>query len=292
MPSEPKETYPDFESTVTTLIVEKLREMPSLWQGEEEADNAWDMLVQLWSNNEPGMGVWDEIRSVVVDWAEDVVTKQPREMVQQYWEEETDQGREFFWKRKEAESLEDIVTPVMELMSADVASRLLQEVLNFAEQEGMDREEAAMERDSAWEEPSEWIETLASFLRSQASAEWMEPRDLVTIAQWLHVCKSLPNSWPAAIPVLKLRETGGGDAWLRLTYDGEKLRIDAADACKTQFGKEPIWENVMTIAEDGADGDSGESIDLIEDAQSDESPRGFNLIFDQPARDIPESFWD
>jgi putative endonuclease len=81
-------------------------------------------------------------------------------------------------------------------------------------------------------------------------------------------------------------------AWLRLSYDGEQLRIDAADACKTEFGKEPPWENVTTITEDGADGDASESIELIEDALCEESPRGFNLIFDQPARDIPDSFWD
>lgn len=250
------------------------------------------MLVHLWPDDEPGMGVWDEIRSVVTDWAENVVARQPREKVQEYWEEETEQGQEFRWKREEADSGEEIIDPGMELMSADVANRLLQEVLNLAERESLDREDAAMERDAAWEEPSEWIETLTSFLRAQASAYWMEPRNLVTIAQWLHVCASIPNSWPAAIPGLKLRETGGGDAWLRLSYDGEHLRIDSADACKTEFGKEPPWENVTTITEDGADGDAGELIELIEDALCEESPRGFNLIFDQPARDIPDSFWD
>lgn len=292
MSTEPNETEPDFASSVTELIVEKLREMPSLWHDEEGADNAWEMLVHLCLDDEPGMGVSDEIRSVVVDWAEDMVTKQPRQRVQEYWEEETDQGQEFRWKREEAESGEEIIDPGMELMSADVANRLIQEVLNLAERESLNRKEAAMERESAWEEPLEWIETLASFLRTQASAYWMEPRDLVTIAQWLHVCASLPNSWPAAIPGLKLRETGGGDAWLRLSYDGEKLLIDAADACKKEFGKEPPWENVTTITEDGADGDPGESIDLVEDAMCDETPRGFNLIFDQPARNIPGSFWD
>ena len=292
MSTEPKKTDPDFESSVTEMIVEELREMPSLWQGDEGSDNAWEMLVHLWPDDEPGMGVWDEIRSVVVDWAESVVARQPRETVQEYWEEETEQGQEFRWKREEAESQDDASNPEMELMSADVANRLLQEVLNLAERESLDREDAAMEREAAWEEPSEWIETLTSFLRAQASAYWMEPRNLVTVAQWLHVCASIPNSWPAAIPGLKLRETGGGDAWLRLSYDGEQLRIDAADACKTEFGKEPPWENVTTITEDGADGDAGESIALIDDALRNESPRGFNLIFDQPARDIPDSFWD
>jgi hypothetical protein len=57
MSTEPKKTDPDFESSVTEMIVEELREMPSLWQGDEGSDNAWEMLVHLWPDDEPGMGV-------------------------------------------------------------------------------------------------------------------------------------------------------------------------------------------------------------------------------------------
>lgn len=175
--------------------------MPSLSQDDEGPDNAWDMLVQLCSNDEPDTGVWDEIRSVVVDWAEKAVARQPREKVQEYWEEETDQGQEFRWDRDKAESDEDIIVPGMDLMSADVANRLLQEMLYLAERESFCWQETAMERAEAWKKHSDWIETLATFLREEASAEWTEPRDLATIAQWLHVFASLPNSWPAQFQV-------------------------------------------------------------------------------------------
>lgn len=140
-------TRNEFEKHVVPSIVAHLREMPSIWFTENDAPDAWEMLVAIWPNGEPGLGFWDEIQSVLRGWIAIHLEKAipeglSRAAVREYWEGATRNGSDFDDARFQAEEdgSEEPAYPPNEEICRDIAVVLLGEVLREAESEGIRRE--------------------------------------------------------------------------------------------------------------------------------------------------------
>lgn len=143
-----------FLDRVQAQVLETLKKMPALWFTEENAQNAWEMLVQLSTDDEPGMGIGYEIQSVLIGWIEGVVEKQPIDEVREYWIAETYPGSRFSCSDDYLNDPDAAVNGLaMVEISRDVAQEILGSVLSQAEDESRRREEAAEEE--AWSEDEE-----------------------------------------------------------------------------------------------------------------------------------------
>jgi len=140
-------TSDEFEERAVPPIVAHLQEMPSLWFTANDAPNAWEMLVAIWPGEEPGLGFWEEIQSVLLGWIAICLERSipgdlSRPAAREYWEVATWNGSDFDDARFEAEEdgAEAPAYPSDEQICQDIAEVLIGEVLRQAEAEGLRRE--------------------------------------------------------------------------------------------------------------------------------------------------------
>lgn len=132
----------EFEDHVLPKIEDFLRGMPCVWLLGNNTDNAWEMLVEMWPDNEPGLGLWDEIQDLIRDWIVQILEQQPLDDLREYWEGRTRAGEHFSWDRAKAEKTgEEVYYPPLEQLCQDIAEVLLYDVLRRAEREGLWRQD-------------------------------------------------------------------------------------------------------------------------------------------------------
>lgn len=129
-----------FEARLLPQIEEFLRGMPSVWFTENQADNAWDMLVEMWPGNEPGLGLWDHIQDLILVWMVCVLREQPLDQLREYWETSTspERGLDRCGDRT-ARTGDEPASPDLDTLCADIAQSLFGDLLDRAEEEGLRR---------------------------------------------------------------------------------------------------------------------------------------------------------
>jgi len=136
-PQDIQMNSPEFEARVLPLIEEDLKKMPCLWWTERDADNAWDMLVGMWPDNEPGLGLWDQIEDLIQAWISGLLETQPLDDLRQYWEENADHDEGYYENRQEVEELGAAPWfPPLEVLCDEIARKLWSHVLSRVECEG------------------------------------------------------------------------------------------------------------------------------------------------------------
>ncbi len=245
-------TKSEFEARVLPLIEEFLRTMPALWPIEDNCENAWDNLVEICPDHEPGMGIWDQIQAIIRDWITTPLEAQPQDDLRQYWEDRTTEGKAFDKERAEAEENgAEAFYPPDEKLCADIARVLISDVLLRAEHEGDRRLEEKYAFESMWDEPRETLEMLVGFFEAKQDVPDIDDLLRSALAQWIEVCSAIPFQWPAASPTLSLCDTEAGALRLRLSYDGSRLELWAARPATDLFIPSSEWERsfLMSAAE-------------------------------------------
>lgn len=241
-------TSNEFKNRVLPLIEEHLKTMPCLWQTESNARNTWDMLVDMWPEDEPGMGIWDHIQDLVVGWIALLLEKQPLEDIRDYWDENADHN-DFYYENRDVVEETGCAPwfPPLEEMCGDIARDLWGDVLSRVEDEGDRRRGEKEAFDSVWDEPREELEILADFLRAKRPPAGSDDSLREAIDQWIELCSAIPFSWPPAVRSLRLDEIGAGTLRLRLTYDGARMELMAAIPSGDLFIPSSAWERSFSL---------------------------------------------
>jgi len=242
-------TKSEFEARALPRIEEFLRTMPCFWQGEENCENAWDNLIEIYPDHEPGMGMWDRIQDLIRDWIAGCLEKQPVEDLREYWDERTDHDDYYYENREEVEKHGVAPSyPPLEKVCADIARELLGEILNRAESEGDRRREEKEEFDAMWGDPREVLEMLGVFFEEKRTSVEADDALRDALDQWIHACSVIPFQWPAAAPPLRLDETGAGTLRLRFIYDGTRMELLAALPAIDLFIPSAEWECSFSLS--------------------------------------------
>lgn len=241
-------TSKEFKNHVLPLIEADLKTMPCLWQTESDAQNTWDILVDMWPEDEPGIGIWVHIQDLVVGWIARLLEKQPLNDIREYWEENADHDDFFYENRAEVEEIGSAPWfPPVEEMCGDIARDLWDDVLSRVEHEGDRRREEKEAFDALWDGPREALETLAGFLQDRRPSADSDTALREAIDQWIEVCSAIPFSWPPTVPPLNLDEIGAGTHRLRLTYDGSRMELLAATPSTDLFIPSSEWEPSFSL---------------------------------------------
>jgi len=130
----------NFADKFVRLAIAELKKMPCLWFNDDEADNAWEMLVSIGPEGLPEMGVGDEILRVIVGWIDLIGQKQVPSEIQEHWADHTPEGLDFHYDKMAYEDRRDVLDlPSLEEISRAVAAEILPSVMHVAERENYRR---------------------------------------------------------------------------------------------------------------------------------------------------------
>ncbi len=276
-------TSREFKARVLPLIEEELKRMPCMWQTENNANNAWDMLIEMWPDDEPGMGLWDRIRDVILAWICGVLEEQPNDDIKEYWEENADHD-DFYYDNREQVDEHGAAAwfPPHREMCEDITEEFWDDVLTRAEHEGDRRREEKETFDSTWDLPREVLETLADVLKDRRPSAESDSALCDAIDQWIGLCSAVPFSWPPAVPSLRLDEVGAGTLRLRLTYEGSRMELLAAIPSGDLFIPPSEWERSFSLCASGVVGiDYNEHFDRLATGGANEK-HDFTVSLDFP----------
>ncbi len=277
-----------FGQDLLQQIEDKLRENPSELYDDEGATNAWDDFVLLQHEEQPGMATWDEMQLEITALIDEVVQVQAFMEIKEFWITETSEGLGFQVKRHEMtrELGEMIGDPDKAQMTKPIVRKLWTNLIEKAKSEADRREAAEEEFESARAEPKIFLEEiLTPFLRSKMARFNANPRDTARLAQWVHVCASIPFYWPPeAAPRLELKESGTGNSLLKLSYDGERLQIHSLSELS-----EP--ELLFELARSSVKFWEDDRLKRLRAAGLEGAGYDFTVRFPDPISDIPTRFW-